>query len=402
MNLSKFCSIVCSALLMGCASVPSGYQHLPKGVFTDNTGKVFLSTMDTKTLDHMFSKSDATPEMQQAKMIREYYCRNSMQRRAIKYDVKLVLPKAKAGLPVDEASKILDVRMKYSRILVKHLFTMATSDELPSEHLNIAIPTGGALLTGKDLIETGKLERIDRPFNDHNLNYDPASLEKKNEQELLYTIFTIGGSGYRDDAGRRLIRQSIDDGILFVLDRSENVFIVVTDNRVYDMTSPGHEAHGKMQKLFGLGFRIPRTLEAPSQILTKHSRARSPHVFFILADETSETEVKPSGTQVVQPLKDARQFELSFLARNYALILPAEVQTQLFGRPLYGLDDRSNENIIEKALNDSSKTWAHYVAAASTIKESPTSDPQIYNFQIELQLDTFCKYGRAKTDLLSQ
>ena len=67
--------------------------------------------------------------------------------------------------------------------------------------------------------------------------------------------------------------------------------------------------------------------------------------------------------------------------------------------------DRLNKDLpidIADAIRFKKEIWERYLIYNSTVKESPTNDPQIKNIEVSLDLNDFCKYGRKVSDLQSR
>lgn len=54
-----------------------------------------------------------------------------------------------------------------------------------------------------------------------------------------------------------------------------------------------------------------------------------------------------------------------------------------------------------EALGKHEANWKRYILANQTIKEAPSTDTKIVNYEVSLDLNKFCKFGRPIDDLLS-
>ncbi len=75
--------------------------------------------------------------------------------------------------------------------------------------------------------------------------------------------------------------------------------------------------------------------------------------------------------------------EVHLLFRNYTFMPP-------------------DNNDIRHAINGRVDFWMQYVANYSSVTEKPTSDPQIIKYEVTLDFDRFCQYGKPLRDLVSQ
>jgi hypothetical protein len=100
------------------------------------------------------------------------------------------------------------------------------------------------------------------------------------------------------------------------------------------------------------------------------------------------------------PMYPVIPFETEFFPRYFTMLIPESTQEQLFGRRTYFLKNDGAFNLSD-AIGERDKLWAAFINAQTSLKESQTDDPQIIDFEIELNLDLFCSYGRMISDLVT-
>lgn len=91
------------------------------------------------------------------------------------------------------------------------------------------------------------------------------------------------------------------------------------------------------------------------------------------------------------------------LAQKFTMLIPAAVQESIFGSPKFFISNADQFSIRESI--DSSqlkKLWSAYLSKFTTYKESQSPDPQILDYEVELDLKPLCSYGRAIDDLISK
>ena len=82
------------------------------------------------------------------------------------------------------------------------------------------------------------------------------------------------------------------------------------------------------------------------------------------------------------------------------MLIPEATQQQLFKQKTYFLKEDGSFNLSD-AIHNRKKIWDDYIAAQTSLKESQTDDPQIIDFEVELNLTAFCSYGRFVGDLVT-
>lgn len=113
-----------------------------------------------------------------------------------------------------------------------------------------------------------------------------------------------------------------------------------------------------------------------------------------------ERPMRDEKGQLFYPLYSALPFEVGFFRKYFTMLIPEETQRQLFnGRSLFIRDGGSFD--LGQAVEHREQLWNAYVESQTSLKEAQTDDPQIVDFQVKLEMDLFCRYGRVVSDLLT-
>jgi hypothetical protein len=99
--------------------------------------------------------------------------------------------------------------------------------------------------------------------------------------------------------------------------------------------------------------------------------------------------------------------EIDLLRTYYVPLMSAEVQKKVFrpgtfqGRTEIAVKSDGSPSIAE-ALKAREALWIKYIQGQTTVKESVTDDGNVFNFEVSLELNNFCAFGRAVGDLTAQ
>lgn len=104
--------------------------------------------------------------------------------------------------------------------------------------------------------------------------------------------------------------------------------------------------------------------------------------------------------QQIYPVYPALPFEIIFLQKYFTMLIPKETQQQMFGDDEFFLHKDGSFD-LGAATQRRASIWNAYVASQTSLKEAQTDDPQIIDFQVKLDLNLFCRYGRIVSDLLT-
>lgn len=144
---------------------------------------------------------------------------------------------------------------------------------------------------------------------------------------------------------------------------------------------------------------------------------------FVVHSKDSSYRRQSTGN-IIYPLRLMVPLEPAAFWLSYTMLIPLDVQKKIFdlnglrtstceeGRCLadYKGNDRSNGFFvnsdgtfdIRNAIRDREELWDVYIQHFIKLKEAQTADPQIVKYEVSLDLNPFCAYGRAVEDLLSK
>lgn len=104
--------------------------------------------------------------------------------------------------------------------------------------------------------------------------------------------------------------------------------------------------------------------------------------------------------KALYPLYPTLPFETEFFSMHFTMLIPAATQQQIFGNSSYFLKEDGSFDFTS-AINNRERLWQDYIVAQTSLKESQSDDPQIIDFEVELNLSAFCAYGRLVSDLVT-
>ena len=104
--------------------------------------------------------------------------------------------------------------------------------------------------------------------------------------------------------------------------------------------------------------------------------------------------------KILYPLYPVIPFETEFLPRHFTMLIPEATQNDLFEKRTYFLKDDGSFN-LSAAISERDRLWEAFINGQTSLKESQTDDPQVIDFEVELNLDIFCSYGRLVSDLVT-
>lgn len=110
--------------------------------------------------------------------------------------------------------------------------------------------------------------------------------------------------------------------------------------------------------------------------------------------------LKAADGQKIYPLYQAVPFEVAYFQRHFTMLVPPETQRQAFGRADFFVR-RDGTFDLATAVAHREDIWDAYIASQTSLKEAQTDDPQIIDFQMDLNLKLFCTYGRPVAELVT-
>lgn len=125
---------------------------------------------------------------------------------------------------------------------------------------------------------------------------------------------------------------------------------------------------------------------------------------------TDNKRVKRKG----QVIYNGWVFSPSILPELFTLLIPPEVQKSYFTKrkinyhtsefpsknnDQYFFIKRGGDFDLTDAIKNKDHVWVEYINNATRVTKAQSSDPRVINYEVELNLNLFCKYGRYIGDL---
>jgi hypothetical protein len=150
---------------------------------------------------------------------------------------------------------------------------------------------------------------------------------------------------------------------------------------------------------------------------SKHSKTTSlsqgdKWIYGTIGFPAKETlEVTGSTREKIFPIVRGRPLEPATFSAFYTMLIPLELQKKLWphlvvrgGKWLwmdyFFLKEDGSYN-FQRAIVDRKSIFEEYIKTFTKVKEAQTSDPQVLNFEVSLDLSVLCQYSRPISDLVS-
>lgn len=270
------------------------------------------------------------------------YCSNGRPRQSWNLAVRAIVPKPPAGIPIDQASEIKGrVYQAFRNIIGPAIFI----DE-PAPLGTSASEVGA----GSRLVAVSTA--------------DPESILAKFRETRLSEGATTLMIGY--DAHRGLFLGVIDAGE-FAVERS------------------GSPSEDKW-KLKGVAAG------------TRHNPS-------LMGAVWTDRRFKSAEGEVIYPVHPAGVLEAGLLPMHFTMLVPPAVQKKYFAEltPERGFFIREDGTFdLGEAVGRRQGLWNAYFNKAIVVEEAQTSDPDVVQFNIRMDLDLFCAYARPVQDLLTK
>ncbi len=337
----------------------------------------------------LFEKvKNETDQNSQMNQIKAEYCNGSVPRAPISEKIRLIVPKIPPGLALDVASEITKNYIKVARARVKNLFWELSS--LPTSELEVSpsCKDSNALsyitllpLTGSEDIEA-RYKR--EPFDSEQVEEISASVKNITEgsvenQPSILVATTVG-----------------EHSVIHLLPNLVANFSVTT--KIDEMTG-----------------QILRSFDEESM---RNYKLKHVSGFFVVPQTIGIEGRSIVGTKKIDKypvLRRAQHMESSMIRNYFVLLMSKESQKEAFFSPskldldlgsnqsphYFGLDDQG-EVKPSKLLEDRDEQWRAYFAKFTSVKEASGVDPNVIDFEVELNTAVFCQYGKSTTQFLSR
>lgn len=298
----------------------------------------------------------------------KFYCQRGKQRRALKTQIRAIIPKQPVGTPLDKAATMDKKALQIIRESVKNFYRMN-------------IGKGGVGMIGSSILTLQTYPGFrSNKYNDF-LNYFKANRHESDKPNLSETPLT----------GR--IGETVP------LPPGTPVFLYFKGNPIPVLLG-----------LRALPTYETRKVRARSYI--QRQGGRTGNIFGAPTDIRFETVVKQKNRvtrtktpdEPVYPVTIIKSEELSELVENYTMLIPYNVQKSIWKEAItpkrnFFLKEDGGFDLSE-AVNHNDFLWQMYINAMTSVKEAQTSDPQIIDYHVSLDLGTFCQYKQLLEDLV--
>lgn len=270
------------------------------------------------------------------------YCSNGKPRRTWNLPVRAIVPRPPAGIPIDQASEIKGrVYQAFRNIIGPAIFI--------DEPAPLAAAAG----------EVGAGSRVLAVST-----ADPEALLGKFRETRLSDGATTLMVGY---------------------DAHSGLFLGVIDAMEFAMERSGSPAEDKW-KLKGVAGG------------TRHNPS-------LMGAVWTDRRFKSAEGDVVYPVYPAGVLEAGLLPMHFTMLVPPGVQKKYFAEltPERGFFVREDGTFdLGDAVGGRQRLWNAYFNKSIVVEEAQTSDPDVVQFNIRMDLDLFCAYARPVQDLLTK
>lgn len=277
------------------------------------------------------------------KQIFGFYCSQGRQVRSLKTKIQAVISKPPAGTPIDEAAQIQNKKRRLIQEQIKNFYNTLFFEE--------------------GLTRTGFGQEI----------------------ELSEFFVTEANSSQEFITKSKLPTESCESGCTSLVSYDQDSQLILS---------------------FGLHrYQIQYVRDkflTPKYLLVGTDANRSG---FVSANKTTVSAFTSSAAETSTEHKTMTDLYLieKTLAQKFTMLVPAEAQESIFGGKVFFTGSGGQFSLRDAANPENlKKLWATYLSHFTTYKESQSTDPQIINYEVELDLKPFCSYGRAIDDLVSK
>jgi len=340
------------------------------------------------------------------------YCQSGKQKRALKTKIKAVLPKAPSGMMLDEAAKFdKTVHDKADAIvsnyyLIGHGSKYETKQEI--QPINYKI--------NRTLAKTAHFSASSFKTFDQHVKYFKSPLDARQSANPVEL-----DSDDRDSEG------DVECGGKCPPVRACPVVVSFSERGKPILLGFKHLLGAKIENSGGTDL-----YDKPER-KNIHVDIQEPDCGFI--GEVDTKGLKSTNMQTVYPIKPLVPFEPRFFSSSFTMLMPLKVQRTVWANgskeklknlPNYAtaseeqranafreIDQKINDwqgffvnedgtfNISD-AVKERSDLWQEYIQTFTNVKRSQSADPQIIDYEVSLDLNVFCAYGRPISDFITK
>lgn len=333
---------------------PESYPKTLFWVWSPNIKELESKFAQTKTPQDMFG----------------LYCQSGKPVRKLTTRIRAIVPRAPQGLPVTTAAKIVEDQKERIKDSVSKFYFKAARG-----------------LKGS--------------FNqcvDHNNNDDldnvtfPGAFHADIEHIVL---------DFKSERAQKPRQDNMDTTSFVFVDRDHPILLVPQGLTEFEWRGEGGSKVGKKVRPVGLTDK--------SEPLAPDSIKKAGHSFCKISKNAFSPALVQGDDPSIFPGGDIVFIEWLNLFSRYTMLIPKDVQKDYFKEKHnhssgHHFIDSDGNFQIERAVsrNGLVDLWEDYLLTATTVKEAQSTDPQIIDYEVELDLKLFCAYGRPLSDLVSK
>ena len=305
-------------------------------------GALSKVTWVTPVSDEMKTAKQFDRVLQSPQETLKLYCSNGKPRRSWNLPIRAIVPRPPAGIPIDQASEIKGrVYQAFRNIIGPAIFI----DEPAPLVSGASEVTAGARVVA---VSTADPETVLAKFRETRLTENATTL-------------MVGYDGQR------------------------GLVLGVIEAREFVVERIGSPAEDKW-KLKGIAGG------------TRHNPS-------LMGAVWTDRRFKSAEGDVIYPVHPAGVLEAGLLPMHFTMLIPSGVQKKYFAeltpeRGFFIRDDGTFD--LGDAVGGRQRLWNAYFNKAVVVEEAQTSDPDVVQFNIRMDLDLFCAYARPVQDLLTK
>lgn len=378
---------------IGCSSHKYSDEDIKKRF---GTGLFMTYSPNANEMDKAAQQQFQIGDSKVANRLFQFYCQDNKQKRRLAVPIKAILSQSPNGLPLDAASDGVALKKELIRDMAETFFIRTATAKIPGRN------------------DTGNL--FATPFGTYDSAVTKArawriGVEKSKSLDIRicppYLDRWLIGDGM---SSKGCVRE--DKPVLAFYDRTHP--LLATFIPLPRIIGP-QIAFTDVTDLRGGGF-----IKAQPDPISVEDRTGW------LTQLLSEGKGRPEPNQMVQlfPAPPVVSYEAHWFTSQFTMLIPETIQKQVFAKYYdapYGIhageyDSNRNGYIDGKgffvnsdesfnltdAVEKRTALWNAYFKTFTQIKEAQTEDPVVIDFEVNLDLNLFCAYGRNINDLTSK
>lgn len=404
-KLIKSCkSVVVIFIVTACVTtkLPEGPRYRPEYLepFTITTNET-PNAVDLRTLLSHGDGNKSTSDADTYKKLFGYYCSSGKQVKSLTHKLRGIIPARLKGVTVDIAAANDEYNRKLMRDFIGRFYEFGigyTEDHQSGTIFPFNWDDSGLFATKTGSSPSYSIMGSHSKTSDEFTSYFKAQqLDSTGEVEKNGSIYSPDFfSPYRNFAPVLVKFEDSDSRVIVSLAGRVGVFSANFSSK-HDVED-GIAIDTRKAKAVGGAFILVPKMASP-----------------IVVDTGNNGDVSPDHNRQFYLVKPIIPMEMRVFSAAYTMLIPPRVQRKLWQNPVrmnvpekyhkgYGffIDPKSLKFVFSDAVADRGIMWRYYVKTFTSVKESQTGDPQLIDYDVSIDLNVFCEYGRPVNDLVSQ